>query len=170
MVDIVDAALRLLTYRPRSRAEVRSRLQRRYPEAEVEYAISALEERGLLDDLAFARFWRESRERRRPRSASAIRWELLRMGVSREDVAEALEGVDDEASAHRAAMKVAGKLDPSDHHTLRSKLSAHLRRRGFSGDLVGEVCRRFLQELPDAVDGHVVGPADHDEPENNADR
>ena len=103
MDDALDAALRFLSYRPRSEAEVRRRLARRFPGPSVDNAIATLREQGLLDDAAFAQFWRQNRERSRPKGASAMKWELLRMGVSREVADDALEGLDEDENAYRAA-------------------------------------------------------------------
>mgnify|MGYP003681940546 CR=1 FL=1 len=63
-----EAAIRYLSYRPRSESEMKDRLERRGFEREtIEAVISTLKERGLLDDRSFARFWREDRERFSPR-------------------------------------------------------------------------------------------------------
>ena len=102
MDDALDAALRFLSYRPRSEAEVRRRLSRRFSHSSVDNAIATLREQGLLDDAAFAQFWHQSRERNRPKGISAMRWELLRMGVSRDVADDALEGTDEDESAYRA--------------------------------------------------------------------
>src|SRR5215467_2597077 len=79
---LLDAALRFLAPRPRSRAEVRLRLlaPRRGHEpvqAEaVERALDRLASLGMLDDAEFAAFWVENRERFSPRSARAMSQEL----------------------------------------------------------------------------------------------
>ena len=53
-----DAALHLLSYRPRSEAEVRRRLARRYSIELIERVIAMLREHHYLDDAAFAGYWR----------------------------------------------------------------------------------------------------------------
>ena len=85
----VLAGLRFISYRPRSREEVRRRLGRRFGVATVE--------QGYLDDVAFARSWCESRVAHRTRSAALIRRELLERGVGREVAEEAVAGLDDDA-------------------------------------------------------------------------
>ena len=76
-------ALRLLALKPRTVAELKHRLEGRFGSATAESTIARLEEKGLLDDVAYARQWRESRERRNPRSRRMIAMELHRKGVSR---------------------------------------------------------------------------------------
>ena len=151
--DVRDAALRFLSYRPRSEAEVRRRLSRRFPASLIEGAIADLKTQGLLDDAAFARLWRESREERRPRGASAIRWELLRMGVSREVAEEALEGLDEEEAAHRAGTGLLRRLGRTEYGAFREKLAAHLRQRGFGAETIRRTVERLWEELSDPVYG-----------------
>ena len=164
MDDALDAALRFLSYRPRSEAEVRRRLSRRFSHSSVDNAIATLREQGLLDDAAFAQFWRQSRERNRPRGTSAMRWELLRMGVSREVADDALEGLDEDESAYRAASGISRRLaeesrrlGQSDYDTFQKKLVPYLRRRGFGPETTKGAVRRLWSELSDTVHGDVYG-------------
>ena len=150
-------ALRFLSYRPRSEAEVRRRLLRNFPHSKVEETISRLRDRGLLDDQAFARFWRDNREQHRPRSRVMIRQELFRMGVGREVADEALEGLDEAASALQAGRKLLRRLRGADFNTFRSKVGNYLRRRGFGYGLAARAADELWRELADPVDGNVDG-------------
>jgi regulatory protein len=143
----VDAAYRYLSYRPRSEFEMRVWLGRKgHGSRTIENTLSALRAKGLLDDLAFARFWRESRESSSPRSRAALRSELRRKGIDPDVVAEALDGVDEEAAAYRAAQKKAARLATVDHDDFRTRLSAVLRRRGFSYEVTEHTVNRLWQE------------------------
>ena len=65
----LNAAVHYLGYRPRSEAELRQRLSRRsFDSASIEAVLKLLKEQALVDDVAFAQFWRESRQSFRPRS------------------------------------------------------------------------------------------------------
>jgi regulatory protein len=143
----LDAAYRYLSYRPRSEFEMRVWLGRKgHGSRTIENTLSALRAKGLLDDLAFARFWRESRESSSPRSRAALRSELRRKGIDADVVAEALDGVDEEAAAYRAAQKKAARLATVDHDDFRTRLSAVLRRRGFSYEVTEHTVNRLWQE------------------------
>jgi len=143
----IDAAYRYLSYRPRSEFEMRVWLGRKgHGSRTIENTLSALRAKGLLDDLAFARFWRESRESSSPRSRAALRSELRRKGIDPDVVAEALDGVDEEAAAYRAAQKKAARLATVDHDDFRTRLSAVLRRRGFSYEVTEHTVNRLWQE------------------------
>src|SRR5260370_19877856 len=102
---LLEAAMRFLAPRPRSRAEVRRRLMRPRPKqpappAEmVERVLDRLQHLRLLDDRQFADFWVENRERFSPRSARARGQELRQRGVPRAAAGEAAGGTDDEERA-----------------------------------------------------------------------
>ena len=157
MPDVLGAALRFVSYRSRSEGEVRRRLARRFSTDDVERAVSYLKERDLLNDLDFAIQWRRDRESHRPRSNRLVRYELLRMGVTRDVVEEAMEGYDEEGNARRAAAMAAAKLAGLDSAKFREKLSAHLARRGFARGIAMRVVGDLWRELADANDGGVDG-------------
>jgi len=143
----LDAAYRYLSYRPRSEFETRVWLGRKgHGSRAIESTLSTLKAKGLLDDLAFARFWTESRESSSPRSRAALRSELRRKGIDPDVVAEALDGVDEEAAAYRAAQKKAARLATVDHDDFRTRLSAVLKRRGFSYEVTEHTVNRLWQE------------------------
>ena len=135
------------------------RLSRRFPQAQVQDAIATLEDRGLLDDGSFATLWRRSREQHKPKGAYALRWELRRLGVAKEVVDEALEGLDEGAGAYQAARKIALKMDPSDQPAFKKRLVGHLRRRGFRFDAIEGAVRKTWEELTDTFDGRIEGGA-----------
>jgi regulatory protein len=143
----LNSALRLLSQRPRSEAEIRTRLRRRgYDAGTIEQVLVKLRERKLLDDLAFAQFWRESRENFRPRSRRLIELELRQKGVDAEAIAEVTAAVDDELGAYKAAQKKARSLAGLDYHSFRKRLGAFLRQRGFAYELINITIERIWQE------------------------
>ncbi len=108
-----------------------------------------LEERGYLDDAAFAQEWRRSREARRPRGASLVRRELVQRGVSHEAAEDAVAGMDDAGNAYRAAQHHLKALANLDRTAFYRRLSAYLRRRGFPGDVVRHTVQRVWEEQGD---------------------
>lgn len=155
--DVFDAALRLLSYRPRSESELQRRLSKRFPLTLVDAALLWLKERELVDDAAFARFWRRAREQSRPKGASALTWELIRMGVSRDVVAEALEGLDEEENAYRAGSRILRRMGQTGYADFRRKIVPYLRRKGFNLEVSDRTSERLWEELSDTVDGSVEG-------------
>jgi regulatory protein len=146
-----DQAIRFLSFRPRSAAEVRRNLQKaEYDEDVIDATLGRLLEHGYIDDAEFARFWVENRLRFRPKGPQALRQELRQRGVAGDDIEETLGEVDSNDAAYRAAQPRAERLSAlasQDPAEFRQKLSAFLLRRGFEYEVVRDVVRRLLREL-----------------------
>lgn len=159
-----ERSLRYLSYRARSTEEVRRYLARKEVPAEVaERVIERLQRARLLDDAAFARQWVENRETFRPRSKFALRMELREKGVPSRMIEAATEGLDEEASARRAADRKAQQLARYDEDTFRKRLLGYLARRGFgygiARGVTDELWARYGSKVPESDD-----VADPDEP------
>jgi len=143
-----DRALRFLSYRPRSEAEVRRYLQGKAVSPTIEEeVIERLTRAKLLDDLAFARYWVENRESFKPRGLRMLRYELYQKGLSEDTIAQALTDLDEEESAYQVALKRGRRLAHLDQVSFRKKLGAYLLRRGFPYEVVNLAVERTWQEL-----------------------
>ncbi len=143
-----DSALRLLSYRPRSEKEIRQRLRRLNASSEViDETVARLLASHYLDDAAFAEFWRESRQTISPRGRRLVRSELLYKGVDADTATAAVDGLDDEESAYRAASKRLKTLSGEDYDAFRRKLGGFLTRRGFSYETARRTLDRCWREL-----------------------
>ena len=143
----LNAALLYLSYRPRSEAELRQRLHRRgFDGDNVEAALAKLREQGLVDDLAFAQFWKDNREAFRPRSRWLTKLELRQKGVANDIIDQVVANVDEEDSAYRAAVSRARSLPRSDYQSFRRRLGEYLKRRGFSYQVITQTVERVWQE------------------------
>lgn len=130
-----SAALRFISYRARSEAEVRTRLLRRFPIPIVDLVLADLTRKGLIDDSEFATLWKQSRDAHRPRSAFLIRRELLAKGVARDVATQAVADLNESDAAYRAGQKFARRLHNLDFNKFSTRLWGHLRRRGFNGSI-----------------------------------
>ncbi|MCS6939242.1 MAG: RecX family transcriptional regulator [Roseiflexaceae bacterium] len=156
----VRIALRAIEGRPRSVAEIRDRLQRKgcAPET-IDAAVDRLQDSGLLDDAAFARFWIENRQMCRPRARQALADELRRKGVSAELIANALNETFAEDEAARAETLARAALPRyaaiTDYQMFVRRLGGYLQRRGFSAETILPIVERLWKERggePEAVD------------------
>ncbi len=153
---VYQKALHFLSFRPRSSDEVRRNLSKRgVPEALIAATLQRLQEAGALDDAAFAQAWIENRSTFRPRSKSALRFELRRKGLDENAVAAALDGaVDEEALARAAARKYAARLAGLEWPEFRQKLGGFLARRGFPYAISAPIVSEVWKEIsPTADDG-----------------
>jgi regulatory protein len=143
----LDAALHYLEYRPRSEAEVRGKLrQRGFSGEAIEATMVRLRETGLVDDQAFAQFWKENRDTFRPRSQWLTKMELRRKGVAGEIVEQVVGQSDDSENAYQAAQGKARHLAREDYDVFRQRLGDYLRRRGFSYEVSARTVARLWQE------------------------
>ena len=151
----MEIAAHFLGTRPRTRRELELRLRRSGTTDQVIAAtLEHLEALGLVDDVAFARWWAEQRDRHAPRGRRMVEAELRQRGVPR-DVMEALRGeelaqpeLDAEeipgSEPERAAVALArhlrGRRLPDDPRAVQ-RLGAFLMRRGFDPEVVRATLR-----------------------------
>ena len=150
--DCLTAALRFLSYRPRTVKEVERRLEGRFAAPVVDRTVAYLTDLKYLDDESFCAQWIGSRERRRPRGSRALRQELRQLGVERQIVDDALEDIDATANACNAGRKQATKLaaQGSTSQDFRRKLTPFLQRRGFGYGTTKEAIDILWYEVQDS--------------------
>lgn len=154
--EAMDAALRYLSHRPRTRRELVRHLQRRGLGEHADDVVAHCQRLRYVDDAAYARSFARDRIRLRPRGTSRLVSELLARGVdgdtARRTVEQVLseEGVSETDLLWTAARHRLRALGRMDRTTARRRLTAYLRRRGFGGASV----RRAVDELlPGSGDG-----------------
>ncbi|MDZ4228926.1 MAG: RecX family transcriptional regulator [Patescibacteria group bacterium] len=118
--SLLSKAINLLSYRPRSVAEIKQR--------GLAAAIPQLIELDLLDDQKFARWWVDQRLTFRPKGNRALTAELLAKGIDREIIASVMLTREEET---RLAKKLLVKKNLDKPHAQR-----YLLARGFSSDIV----------------------------------
>ena len=143
----LKAASRYLSYRPRSETEVRERLQRRGFDSDcIGAVIAKLKEQGLVDDVAFAQFWKDNRESFSPRGQRLTRLELRRKGVVSDIIDQVVGAISDDDSAYRAALGKVRRWPLSDYQSFRRRLGEYLKRRGFDYEVINHTVERVWQE------------------------
>jgi regulatory protein len=150
---LMERALRLLSYKPRSIEELRGRLLEKdwADEAAVDQVIARLEELGYLNDEQFAITFATSRLTSKPLGPTRLRRDLQRKKLPMQTVENTIdeaysmqseEGLIDRAIDKRIRLR--GR--PSTRQESK-KLFDYLLRRGFNYDLV----LRKVRELGDGV-------------------
>jgi regulatory protein len=105
-----------------------------------------LERSGLLDDKAFAEFWKENRNTFRPRGQRLLKLELRRKGVQSPIIEEVTENVDEPENALKAAVARARTIPAGDYQVFRQRLGNYLQRRGFSYRVINTAVKKAWQE------------------------
>ena len=146
-----EKALRLLDFRPRSRAEISRSLARAgFAEDVVEETLERLEDLSLIDDEQFARTWVAHRLAGKGMGKARIKWELRQKGVPNEAIEEALSAVDGETerrSALEAARRRWVRDTSADDRTKRRRLAAFLRRQGYDWSIISAVLNELGMEV-----------------------
>ena len=144
----LNTAYRFLSYRPRSEAEMKDRLHcRGFEDSKIEIIINKLKEQNLLDDTAFAQFWKENRDTFRPRSQRLTRLELKKKGVADEIIKEVTDDSNDMDSAYHAARNKAQRLLNEDYAVFHRRLGDYLKRRGFGYTVINQTVKKLWQEM-----------------------
>jgi regulatory protein len=146
-----ESALRLLTYRERSRKELRDKLaEKEYSPEAVAATIEKLERLELIDDEKFARLWVNSRVNFKPRAAWLIGRELREKGIDPEISGRVLDEIIPPERERAAARELAERRvrhyrgEPTE--TARRKLFSYLARRGFSSETIRECLEDLVGE------------------------
>jgi regulatory protein len=142
-----SAAVRLLCYRPRSEHEMSQCLARLgFDNDTIEMVLTKLKEQGLLNDIDFATFWRDTRQSFSPRSQWLTRVELKQKGVPAEIIDQVASNINDNDNSYNAAKKKALSLKKTDYQLFRRKLGEYLKRRGFGYNVIIKTIERLWQE------------------------
>lgn len=153
-----EIALRLLTVKSRTRAELLAGLAKRgVPDDVAAEVVGRFEELKLIDDVEYARAWAQGQQRRM-KSARVLRQELRRKGVDDailDDTFASVATDDDYEAAYALARKKLRTLGSLETAVRDRRLAGALARRGFAPD----VCWRALK---DAVAAHEAEAAVED--------
>lgn len=137
------AALTFLGQRVRSQTEVAQRLEQREftPEA-IAQTLARLQQEGYLDDTTFGQQWVANRQRFRPRSERALRYELRRKGMENSLIDEVIQEaeIDEDAAAWAALQPKIARWQGLERAQFSQKAGGFLARRGFGH----EVARRVI--------------------------
>lgn len=137
------AALRLLTRRDYTAAELRTKLlDKEHADAEVAAALDGLTRDGLVNDRRVAVSFVRVASSLKGRGRHRIERELEHRGVDKAIIREALAtlpAADETASIRRflERKKLPARLSPAEHR----RLFGQLMRRGFSADLIAKAIR-----------------------------
>lgn len=143
----------LLARKAWSHRDLTARLRRRgAPDEVARRVVAELEERGYVDDPAFARQWVEARAR--SLGSHRLRHELRRRGIAR-PLADAAIGAafgdgEEEVRALEAARKRLPALMKQNPSSLPVRLRDFLLRRGYPAEVANSVVHRLCKiEEPD---------------------
>ena len=126
-------AIHYISFRPRSRQEVERYLTGKGFRGEViANTVARLAGENHINDEDFARLWISSRKLHKPKSRSALRYELRQKGIDSETVAAALVDIDDNEMARKIVEKRLRRWSRLNPEELKKKVINYLKTCGFS--------------------------------------
>lgn len=139
-----NTAYRYLSYRPRSRAEIETKLRdKEFNETIVAAVLADLARLGYANDEQFARAWARSRIRLRGFGRRRIDQELKAKGILPEIIRDTFAEVFEETNETETAMQVAErKLRTMQHvepEARKRRLAGLLERKGYAFEVIREV-------------------------------
>jgi len=139
--EALQYAFLLLSYKARTVSESKQRLTRKgFSPDIISHALQRLAELKMIDDAGFARRFAEDRITIGHKGKWRVRGELLKRGVAREHIEDALATAPDEtAAAREVAQKYLSRNRRLEPDVLKRRLYAFLARRGFSPDTIRHV-------------------------------
>ncbi|MBV9918619.1 MAG: regulatory protein RecX [Solirubrobacterales bacterium] len=147
----LDLAYRYLNRRERTRTEVGRRLEQAGIEQAVrEEALSTLTEQGVLDDTRFVRLFVEDKRGLEGWGNERIRPALLRRGIDRDLVDDALHGADGgerELDRGLELLRVRFPIPPQDRRE-RDRALGIMLRKGYEPDVALDALAAYARELP----------------------
>jgi regulatory protein len=144
--------LKLLDRAPRTRAELATAMAKRgVPDDAATVVLDRFVEVGLIDDVAFATAWVDSRHRGRGLARRALASELRKRGITEEVAGDALAAVsnDDEVVAAEALVRRRLRsMSGLSREVQTRRLVAMLGRKGFGGSMAYSAVASVLREVP----------------------
>lgn len=168
----------LFSVRQRSEKEVRDYLKNlsfkrrvkgkeEISEASIELLVERLKQKGLINDLEFAKAWVEGRRRSKQKGIRALKAELFQKGIEREIIEEIFDDQFSKSDSSQASlifneedlarqalekkMKIWKKLEPQELNEkslrdLKKKATEFLLRRGFEYEIVKVVVANIIKK------------------------
>lgn len=138
---LYQAAIRLISWRYRSKKELVQRLIRKgYELQNIEMVVERLSVAGLLDDEKFAKDWVTDRSEFHPRSQRMLAMEMQQKGITPDIISDVMKDVNsDESLALVAGQKAIRRWQGLSLQEFTKKSSDYLARRGFNYETVRAV-------------------------------
>lgn len=148
--EALERAFKFLSYRPRSEAEVRTKLsQLGFPQKIIDTTLEKLRSLNLLNDEIFARGWALGRAEDRGFGPLRIERELRQKGVAKSLISQIVqETFGQEGGGERARALLERRFrgkDLGDRKVMRRAL-AFLQRRGYRDSVIAEVLNMPLED------------------------
>ncbi len=143
-----NSSIKFLASRTRSVKEVRDNLyKKKFKNDIIDKTISILEEENLLNDTVFASEFVSTREKVKPKSKFALKYELKKKGVSDSIIDKAISKIDENKSALVAVETKVAAWQKLDKKTMKNKMMNFLKNRGFNWEIFSTTYETICNDL-----------------------
>lgn len=145
--EALTVALKLITKKDRTEAELRERLQRKgFPEKDINEAIQYLRQKGFIDDSKFIQKAKEIAEKKFL-GVMGLKDYLMKRGIDKELIQQIPE-IDEFSIAQKLIEKKKPFLRDIQSDKKKVKIAGFLLRRGFSWDTINKCLNeKFLEDI-----------------------
>lgn len=148
LLKAYNSSINFLAARTRSSKEVRDNLfKKKFKDDVITEALLMIANEGLIDDREFAAEFVSTREKVRPKSKFALRYELKKKGISDTIIEDALKNVDECKSALAAIDPKLSTWVKLDKPKMKSKMMNLLKNRGFNWEISFSTYEKICENL-----------------------
>ena len=144
-----DKAVNFLSYRPRSKKEVKDKLTSLdFAGFVVEHTLNKLENLELINDNEFAALWIQNRLTLKPKGKKALGLELKSKGISQTVIDTVLGTISTQEELEQAKSLVAKRrFESLSTEKREEKIKNFLLRRGYGWDIVKQVLKHLKKDI-----------------------
>lgn len=152
---VKNYALKLLSFRPRSEHEVKTRLEAYISKKHlspdlVKQVLDRLKDLSYINDTDFAKWWIDQRKRNSIKGSIIIRSELSDKGISGEIIKELLDNENSEEELLKAKTILEKQLsrlkNKTDLRMLILEMRRYLFQRGFASGIINRAIDEFVKK------------------------
>ena len=143
ITDAKEKVRNYISYRERSRKEIKDYLTKRGVKEEVaKEVIADFEKADLIDDHRFAKVWIKDRNKNNPKGNFALKMELKDKGIEESEIENLLQSVDEKENARKVFEKAVKKY--GNNKASKEKIFKYLERRGFETQTILSLLKEQL--------------------------
>ena len=144
--DIMHSAINFLAYRARSKAELFSKLIKKYKLDDIKSVIKELEVKGYVNDKEFAKMYSSNLIKNKLLSKKAVKHRLLKHKISEDILNPILDNIFSQLNEKQIIFKIiTKKISKNENMNDKdiAKLFLYLKRKGFYLNDIKDVAREF---------------------------
>ena len=138
---IKEKALNIISYRPRTKKELKDKMKDKFNEDSIDSVIDRMEESGLLNDEEYAKNYAYHLYQNKGYAVKRIKYELMHKGIDSEIISNVLENEDFEEELNLEKIIEKKNMRNIQDDKEKRRVLSYLQRLGYSWDKINSVLR-----------------------------